>query len=106
MIKNYKLLDEKDPQGFFYVKLTDGKHEGIIYSYGKVEFIEEGETLRLKFDYDIIDDNDIDVDTQEFKQEIGDILMQMIEEGLSKNSLVYTGGVDENRTKDSGESYT
>lgn len=106
MLKRYKLLDEKDPQGFFYVKLTDRPYEGIIYSYGKVELLEEGDSLRLKFDYEIIDDNSIDVDEQAFKQEIGDILVEMIEEGVAKNSLVYTGGVDENRTKDSGESDT
>ena len=39
-----------------------------------------------------------------FKNHIGDILIDVLDEQLAKNQVVYTGGVDENRTTDSEQS--
>jgi len=105
MIKNYIILEDSTNQGYQYVKLTSGVHEGIIYSYGGVNLIEEGETLRLKFDYDIHDHAEKEIH-ESFINEIGDVLQDIMLEQLSKNEVVYKGGVDENRTKDSSESDT
>jgi len=103
MIKNYEVLDDVTPDGFRYVKLTSGVHEGIIYSYGAVNLVEEDEQIRLKFEYNIHDYAEREV-TDSFINEIGDILQDIMLEQLSKNEVVYKGGVDENRTKDSSES--
>jgi hypothetical protein len=97
---NYEIL-QKDVDGFQLIELTSGKYSGIIYSYGKVEFEEMENQLKLKFDYHIHDDYGINVIQEEFKQEIGNILVDLIEQNLAKNSIVYSGGIDENRTKDS-----
>ena len=103
MIKNYEVLDSATPDGFRYVKLTSGVHEGIIYSYGRVNLIEEDDALRLAFDYNIVDYAEREIkDT--FTNEIGDILQDILIEQLAKNEVVCNGGVDENRTKDSSES--
>jgi hypothetical protein len=83
------------------IKLLEHPYEGIIYSYGKVKFVEEGDNLRIKFEYDIIEDADSIYDTKEFEQYIGDILQELIHLGIEKNNITYTGGIDdENRTGD------
>ena len=90
--------------GLEAIKLTEGAFEGIIYTYGKVEFEEdeENDTVRLKFDYEIHDYNNKTItDKAPFETYIGDILQELIHKGIEENSLTYTGGVDEDRTKDS-----
>jgi hypothetical protein len=95
--------------GLQAIKLTEGAFEGIIYTYGKVDFDEdeENDMLHLRFEYDIIDYNNKGLtDKAPFEQYIGDILQELIHEGIERNNLTYTGGVDENRTKDSEQSDT
>lgn len=103
MYKEYELLDD-DSNGQRLIHLTSGPFKGIIYSYGKVQFIEEGETLRLKFEYDL--EESYQIDEAEFKNYIGDILVELISEGLLKNEIIFTGGTDENRTTNPNESDT
>jgi len=102
-MKNYTLLDD-DVDGLYKILLTDGKYKGIIYTYGRVRLLEEDNVLRVQFEYNIEDNPGGQVNAAEFRQHIGDILIDMLEEGLLKNNLVYTGGVDENRTKDFNQS--
>ena len=83
------------------IKLTEGPYAGIIYSYGSVGFEEDGDTLKLKFEYDIHENPVGFVDRNKFKNHIGDILIDLLEENLLKNNVVYTGGTDENRTTNS-----
>ena len=89
----YKVLDETCNE-LQMVELTSTDYEGIIITYGKVELIDEGDHARLKFDYDIIDDNDKQVDPDTFKTHLGDILVELIEKGAMNNTLTYTGGVE------------
>lgn len=88
------------------IKLTSEPYSGIIYAYGKVEFVpdEEHSTLKLKFDYEILDYAGKQFDLSIFEQYIGDILTDLIHEGIAENSISYIGGVDENRTEDSEQS--
>ena len=102
-MKNYTLLDD-DVDGLYKILLTDGKYKGIIYTYGRVRLLEEDDVLRVQFEYNIQENPVGDVNPTEFRSHIGDILVDMLEENLLKNSLVYTGGVDENRTKDFNQS--
>ena len=93
--------------GLQAIKLTEGAFSGIIYTYGKVEFDEdeENDMIHLRFEYDIIDYNNKGLsDKAPFEQYIGDILQELIHEGIEKNNLTYTGGVDENRNEDSEQS--
>ena len=82
------------------IKLTEGQYSGIIFSYGKVEFEEVGDTLKIKFVYDVHDDAGIDYDEAEFEKYLGDFLQELIYYGIEQNDITYTGGVDENRTGD------
>lgn len=102
MIKNYEILDE-DFNGSQLIKLTSNDYSGIIYTYGQVRLIEEEDTLRVQFEYDIVE-NPVGVLDSNFKNHIGDILIDILDSQLSKNQVVYTGGIDENRTTDSEQS--
>lgn len=75
------------------VKLTEGQFSGIIYQYGKVQFVvdEENDTLIIKFGYNVLDGSP--ADEVAFKEYIGPILHEMIEEGVLNNDIIYTGGV-------------
>ena len=100
MIKNYELLDE-DYNGNLLIKLTCNPYSGIIYTYGRVRLVEEDELLRVQFEYDI-QENPVGVlERDKFRDYIGDILVELLEENLLKNNVVYTGGTDENRTTNS-----
>lgn len=91
----YQLIDDQ------WVKLIDGPYAGIMYRYGRVQLIEEDDALRIKFEYEIDDGSRLD---DNFVQYIGPILVELIEQGVLNNSIVYTGGIDENRNEDSNES--
>jgi len=82
------------------IKLTDKPYEGIIFSYGAVSFEEVDDHLKIKFDYDIHNDAGYDLVKEEFEQYLGDFLQELIRYGLENNELIYTGGIDENRTGD------
>jgi hypothetical protein len=103
-----KVMESKK-DGLQALQLTEGAFEGIIYTYGKVEFDEDesNDTITLKFEYEILDYADKGLtDKAPFEQYIGKILEEMIHQGIANNDLTYTGGVDENRTKDSEQSDT
>ena len=106
MSKPYTVVQSKYT-GLDAIKLTEQPFEGIIYSYGKVEFDEDelNDTIHLKFDYEVHDYNNKTLtDKKPFESYIGKILEELIHEGIEENNLTYTGGVDENRAKDSSES--
>ena len=106
MSKEYVVLEHKH-NGQQAIKLLADPFSGIIYTYGKIEFEEdeENDSLHLKFEYEIHDYADKGMgDMQPFEAYIGKLLEEMIHEGIRDNNLTYTGGVDENRTKDSNES--
>lgn len=84
-MKPYVIEDDQ------WIHLTEGPYAGIIYKYGRVQLLDEGEQLRIKFEVEFQDERKLDND---FIQYAGPLLSEMIEEGLLKNSLVYTGGVD------------
>lgn len=98
---------ESRANGMEAIKLTEPPFDGIIYSYGKVSMDEDEEnnTLHLSFEYEILDNADKGLtDMKPFEAYIGKILEELIHIGIEENSITYTGGIDENRTKDSDES--
>lgn len=95
MIKQYELLDE-DSNGNQLIKLTSSEYSGIIYTYGRVRLLEEDDHLRVQFEYDIQENPVEEVDPSKFRNHIGDILIDLLEENLLKNNVVYTGGTDAN----------
>ena len=78
------------------LRISEGKFEGVVYSYGKVvlpveqKINDEGD-LPFKFEYSILDNANID--REEFREDffkiIGDILVDIIDEQLQEENLEY-----------------
>jgi len=107
-IRPHKVLEKKDNAKTEALMLTEGKHSGIIFSYGAVKFEEDKgqDKLKLKFDYEVHDDGGVLYNKEDFEEELGDFLMELLSEQLIMNGIVYTGGIDENRTDDPEQSDT
>ena len=94
------------PENFTYVSrgqdqwasimITKGEYEGIIYQYGRVSVAEEENEdgkMPLSFDYNIVDINchdkeELDSST-DFKNTLGDILVEILDEQLETGNLEY-----------------
>jgi hypothetical protein len=84
---------ENRKTGVDAIKLTSGPYSGIIYTYGKVKFDEQGDTCKLSFEYDVLE-NEIEYVKEEFEFYIGELLQFIIAEQLQKNNITYTGGTE------------
>ena len=88
----------KEPYGEheYVIELTDHKYSGIKFVLGKVQLVEEKDQCTLKYKYDIIENNTdmsiVDEEKTEFEKAIGDLVVEMIDQGLLNNELVYYGG--------------
>ena len=95
MTKNYTFVSKGDDD-WASVMIKDGKYEGIIYQYGKVSVAEsedENGNMPLSFKYKIIDHNghnQEDLESSvEFKNTLGDILVEILDEQLEADNLEY-----------------
>ena len=82
---------QRQGDDFSCIKILDGRYEGIIYKYNNVKFSQtenaNGE-LPLKFTYDIMTNpNSEDIKSDDFRQYIGDILVECVEEQLKEGTL-------------------
>jgi len=90
--KRYVFAQRKGDD-FSCVKLTEGIYEGIIYKYNQVKFAptenERGE-IPLKFTYDVMaNPNKEEVDKEDFRVYIGDILVEIVEEQLQNGTIIF-----------------
>ena len=87
------LFVQKDGDDFTCIKLIEDKYLNVVYKYGKVAFAKDERpdgTLPMKFDYDIIKNpNEIDTNSQEFINYIGDILVELLEKQLKDGKVTY-----------------
>jgi len=82
---------QRQGDDFSCIKIMDGQYEGIIYKYNNVKFSQtendKGE-IPLKFTYDIMaNPNEEDIKSDDFRQYIGDILVECVEEQLKNGQL-------------------
>ena len=82
---------QRQGDDFSCIKSMDGQYEGIIYKYNYVKFSwtenENGE-IPLKFTYDIKKNpNNVDTTDEDFRQYIGDILIEVMEEQLENGTI-------------------
>jgi len=84
---------QKEGDDFTCIKIVEGKFENVIYKYGKVVFAKDENpdgTLPMKFDYDILSNpNKADIDSKEFIDYIGDILMEQLEKQIKDGTVVF-----------------
>ena len=83
---------QREGDDFTCLKLTEGKYKNVVYKYNQVKFApmenEKGE-LPLKFTYDIFFNPDkVDVECQDFRYYIGDILVELVEQQLENGTLI------------------
>ena len=78
------------------IMITKGEYEGVIYQYGRVSVAEEENEdgkMPLSFDYNIVDINGHDKEklenSVEFKNTLGDILVEILDEQLEAGNLEY-----------------
>ena len=88
---NRYVFAQRDVDDFSCIKLTNEPYSDIIYSYTNVKFASEENAqgrLPLKFTYDVKKNpNNVDVQGDEFRQYIGDILVEVIEEQLENGTI-------------------
>jgi hypothetical protein len=96
IIRPHAIVENRN-SGVDAIKLLEEPYSGIIFTYGKVsiEEDEENQTARIKFEYDVLDDANKSWAKEPFEQYLGDFLQELLRDGLERNSLTYTGGVDE-----------
>ena len=87
------IFAQREGDDFTCIKLTEGKYEGVIYKYNQVKFApEENEQgqIPLKFTYDIFQNPEkVDVESQDFRFYIGDILVELVEEQLNNGTVKF-----------------
>lgn len=77
------------------VKMTEGKYKDLIFSLGKVSVDEEeGEELKLTFEYDVHSEG-VEFVKEELEQYLGEFVKELLIFNLSRHEVVFTGGVDE-----------
>ena len=84
---------QREGDDFTCIKLLQGKYKGIIYKYNNVKLSQtenaDGE-LPLKFTYDIMaNPNNEDIKSTDFRNYIGDILVEVMEEQLKNGKIIF-----------------
>ena len=95
----YELTGD-DGNGQYKFKFINEGFDDIELSVYGIEFIENDDNANMKFNYDIHEGTVPTEELEKFEHLVGDFLIQVIEEGIKKHEITYTGGVDENRTDD------
>jgi len=84
---------QKQGDDFSCIKLLDGEFEGVIFKYNQVKFAtepNENDQLPLKFTYDVFQNpNEVNVKCDEFRNYIGDILVELVEEQLKNGTIKF-----------------
>ena len=85
------IFAQRQGDDFSCIKIMDGQYEGIIYKYNNVKFSStenaNGE-IPLKFTYDVMTNpNNEDVKSNDFRNYIGDILVECVEDQLKNGKL-------------------
>ena len=85
------IFAQRQGDDFSCIKLLEGQYEGIIYKYDQVKFstTENADGQKpLKFTYDImLNPNKEDVESNDFRNYIGDILVEWVEEQLKNGTF-------------------
>jgi hypothetical protein len=71
------------------ITVNNGPFAGTIFTFGDVSFPDENQPI-LSFRYYLIK-GDVER-SKEFEKEIGDLLVELIQEGLKNNEIIYRGG--------------
>ena len=74
----YKFVEGKKT-GESAIQIDEGIYSGVVFTYGKVGIDERTNDCHLYFDYLVLDKDEIVEDHDDFKEVIGDILVDVLE---------------------------
>ena len=77
-VTEYKFVEGKKT-GVYAIQIDEGTYAGVVFTYGKVGIDERTNDCRLYFDYLVLDKDEIVEDHDDFKEVIGDILVDVLE---------------------------
>ena len=90
--KTYKFV-QKPGEDFAAIQLIGGDYDGVVYKHNNIKFApkpNENDEIPLKFDYDVlVNPNQAEVDTQQFMNYIGDILLEVVQYQLDNGTLKF-----------------
>jgi len=89
----YEVIDYYDADGekVIAIGIMEGEFMGAVYSYGKVNFPDPDEP-NLSFDY-TVHVSAGDTTSKNFKNAIGDILVEILEDSLNNKETIFSGGI-------------
>ena len=94
----FKAKQEATESGFIILECLEGKFKGIQWAYGETKFADKENddgSINLTFDYDIMSEHKLNEEEKnEFSKELGDTLLNILEEQVKNSELVFSGGVD------------
>ena len=95
MLEHVQVLEDKEVDGFKVIKFKEGTFKDVEFTYGSIKFNEDEnkENCTLNFDYNVISGKVEESDVEFFEKTIGDMLIQMLEEQIAREEVVYHGGV-------------
>lgn len=98
---DFKFVIAESDNAYVHIQILTGEYKDTVFKFGKVGIEEKGDEAYLQFDYDVISSPIKKVDKQvEFKNYIGDILLNIISSKLD----IEEGYYDENGTDNTEES--
>jgi len=95
---DYCFIYPKDDATTVHIKFLEGPYKDTIYKYGKVKFKEENDQVYLLFAYDVLESTvmkpkKLEKDS-DFKNYIGDLLVQLMSGNLEQDIIDETGTDD------------
>lgn len=82
----YEIIDMGSEE-FQHILLNDlSPFPSVIFQFGKTQLVEDDDQLRVKFEYEVFsNENNHNTDSMKFREYIGQILVQNLEEILIYN---------------------
>ena len=88
--KTYKFVQKTD-EDFACIQLLSGEYKDVVYKHNHIKFApepNENDEIPLKFDYDVkVNPNNIDTTSEDFRNYIGDILIEVVEKQLEDGTI-------------------
>ena len=82
---------QREQDEFSCIKIIEGEYKEVIYKYGKVQFASEENAvgqMPLRFNYEVMKNpNNVDTENEKFRNKIGDILVEVMEEQIKDGKL-------------------
>ena len=66
------------------IRITEGSYRALVYQYGTIKFIEEGDNLRCNFTYNVIDNPNKIEENQELVDYLGEILIEVLNDEIEE----------------------